>query len=344
MTPYELLRCAGRNQLAFGLLYLVLVRPFYKLTFLASAAACGLLHELAAGPVPLDVLTRKYVAREQDDDAFLQWLDVGRRLHVLALDRRGYRLRGLVARMLARDGYEPLSGLLEEVVALHHRLITEVPTKLRRGESYRLGEHDAAVTARASRMIEPLIFNVLDRVIPAVGPVSLLDVGCGSGTYLRYARSRNPQLTGVGLELSEEVAALARRNLLRWGMQEGLEVAAIDVRAYEPPVGFDLVMLHNNIYYFALDARVPLLRLLRGHLKPGGRLIVTTACEGASVAAQMEGLWATMTAGCGRYPTVEELREQLAAAGFGHVVHRKLVWGERFYAFEGSTSTSLTDG
>jgi 4-hydroxy-2,2'-bipyrrole-5-carbaldehyde O-methyltransferase len=314
----------------------VLVRPFYKLTFLASATACGLLRDLAAGPVPFCELQRRHAVREQDGDAFRQWLDIGRRLGLIALGPDGYRLRGIVPRLLAREAYEPLSGLLEEVVAMHHRLITEVPAKLRKGEPYRLGgDHDATVTARASRMMEPLIFNVLDRAIPAVGPVSLLDVGCGTGTYLRYARSRNPELGGVGLELSEDVAALARGNLRRWGVGESFEVAAIDVRAYRPPRGFDVVMLHNNIYYFAIDARVPLLRSLRGLLNRGGRLIVTTACEGASIPAQMEGLWATMTEGCGRYPTVHELSGQLAAAGFRDVIHRKLVWGESFYAFEG---------
>jgi 4-hydroxy-2,2'-bipyrrole-5-carbaldehyde O-methyltransferase len=336
MTPYELLRCAGPNQVVFGLLYLVLVRPFYRLTFLASAAACGLFRNLAAGPVPFDELRRRHAVREQDIDAFRQWLDIGRRLGLIAIARDGYRLRGIVPRLLAREAYEPLQGLLEEVVALHRRLITEVPGKLGNGQSYRLGtDHDATVTARASRMIEPLIFNVLDRALPVVGPVSLLDVGCGTGTYLRYAKSRNPELTGVGLELDEDVAALARGNLLRWGVQESFEIAAIDVRAYRPPASFDLVMLHNNIYYFAVDARVPLLRSLRGLLSQGGRLIVTTVVEGASVPAQMEGLWATMTEGCGRYPAVDELMGQLKAAGFCQLVHRKLVWGESIYAFEG---------
>jgi hypothetical protein len=69
-------------------------------------------------------------------------------------------------------------------------------------------------------------------------------------------------------------------------------------------------------------------------LKPGGKLLLTTACGGGTIAARMEGLWSSLTEGCGRYPTMAELVEDLRAAGYESAVARRLVPGEVYYSFE----------
>lgn len=96
--------------------------------------------------------------------------------------------------------------------------------------------------------------------------------------------------------------------------------------------------LHNYVYYFPLAERVAMLRHIRGHLKPGGRLLVTTACDGGTITARMEGLWSSYTEGCGRYPAVPELLDQLKTAGYASATARKLVLGEQYYSFEGENS------
>jgi len=37
--------------------------------------------------------------------------------------------------------------------------------------------------------------------------------------------------------------------------------------------------LHDNVYYFPVDARVDLLRRFLGLLKPGGQLLITSGCQ-----------------------------------------------------------------
>jgi len=109
-----------------------------------------------------------------------------------------------------------------------------------------------------------------------------------------------------------------------------------DIRRRAPAAAFDLATLHQNIYYFPAAERPALLRHVRGFLKPGGRLLLTTECLGSSTAAAVLDLWGAMTAGCGRLPEPDELAAQLAAAGFAGVAARSLIPGESFYAFVGT--------
>src|SRR5262249_55665459 len=154
------------------------------------------------------------------------------------------------------------------MVRHHHSFLTEGLRRLRCGARFTLADLDGELVARAARALEPLVQEALDAEIPARGPFALLDVGCGAGDYLRHAAARNPALTGVGLELHPGLAEAARRNVAAWGLAERVRVGMGDIRDLQLGELYDLVTLHNNVYYFPVGARVALLRHLRGSLKP----------------------------------------------------------------------------
>jgi cyclopropane fatty-acyl-phospholipid synthase-like methyltransferase len=184
-------------------------------------------------------------------------------------------------------------------------------------------------------VIEPFVQEAIDDVLTESGPARLLEVGAGTGTHIRYAAGRNPQLTALGLELQPQVAELANRNLRDWGLAGRASVDKGDVRDRTPEAAFDLVTLHNNIYYFAVEERPALLRHLRQFLAPGGRLLLTTGCAGGSPAMQALDIWSANTEGCGRLPQVDEMEGQLREAGFRDVRSRRLMPGESYFAFHG---------
>jgi hypothetical protein len=246
MTLRELARSAGINQVAFAVAYHRLVRPFYKLSFLASAAATGLLGTLRRGEATLDELASRFVRRDEDADAFAQWLEIGRDLGVLGRSPRGYRLRGFFARLLALEAFAPLAAMFREITSMHHKLLMDLPAKLASGEHYRLEDHDAVVTAGSSRMMEPLVQNALDdskngaflgarrglrrRDVPAVrGPPQ-----CATD----WGRGRVPG-RGGGAGCAECRGV---------GGAGSVRIIAADVRTLEERGGYDLVTLHNNIY------------------------------------------------------------------------------------------------
>src|SRR5690606_2208258 len=112
--------------------------------------------------------------------------------------------------------------------------------------------------------------EAIKRYLPLSKPCKLLEIGCGSGIYLRHAAEHNPLLTAVGLELQEDVAQAARKNLDDWGIPNHVVIEVGDVRTTPVDPVFDAATLHNNIYYFAVDERIQILDRIRGFLEPDG--------------------------------------------------------------------------
>lgn len=309
--------------------------PVYRASWLVAAARAGLLARLAAGARSFDQLASELAPDPVTHEALRAWLRVGEKLGEIASTPGGWRLRGTLARRFADPENDALLAISDEIVDLHHMLLLDTLPRLRRGDLFALSDQDGTVIARSSRLIEPVIFEVIDALVPAQGAVRLLEIGCGSGTYIRYAAERNARLEALGLELQPEVAQAARTNLQAWGVGARAHVEAGDVRERAPEPTFDVVTLHNNIYYFPVDERVALFEHLRGFLRPGGRLVVTTGCADGSVGMQLLDLWSAATRGCGRLPAPAELEEQMQRAGFEAVRSWSLIPGESYCAFAG---------
>ena len=224
--------------------------------------------------------------------------------------------------------------MVEEVAGLHHKLIAATLPKLRSGELWSLADQDGELIARSSRVLEAFQAEVIQRTFPARGALRLLEIGCGSGVYLRYAAERNPSLTALGVELQPAVAEMARTNLRNWDLEGRVKVEDGDIRAKTLGELFDIATLYNNIYYFPVEERVALLEHIASFLRPGGFLLLTTCCQGGSLGAEALNLWGAATRGAGRLPAEEELVTQLRQAGYGTVKTKNLLPGDRFMAFQ----------
>lgn len=309
------------------------LKSFYKLTYLAAAGEAGLLHRLATGPATLGALAEFCGANGQGKEALEAWLQMGVRLSLLSLGPRGYALRGL-AKALALPENDAALAMVEEVAGLHHKLIAGTIPKIRSGELWSLDDQDGTLIARSSRVLEGFQAEAIQRTFPSRGALRLLEIGCGSGVYLRYAVARNPSLTAVGVELQPAVAEVARANLRDWGLEGRVQVEEGDIRSKTPGELFDIATLYNNIYYFPVEERVALLQHVASFLKPGGFLLLTTCCQGGSLGTEGLNLWGAATRGAGRLPAEGELVSQLRHAGYRTVKTINLVPGDRFVAFQ----------
>ena len=309
------------------------LKTFYKLSYLAAAGESGLLNRLASDPATFDSLAEFFAVNDRGREALEAWLQMGVRLRLLSLGLRGYALRGL-AKKLARPENDPVLAMVEEVVELHHKLITGTIPKLRAGEMWSLADQNGELIARSSRILETFQAEIIRSTFPASGALRLLEIGCGSGIYLRHSAERNPSLTVLGLELQAAVAQMARANLRGWGLENRVKVETGDIREKAPDKAFDIATLYNNIYYFAVEERVKLLAHIRGFLKPGGFLLLTTLCQGGSLGAEALNLWGAATRGAGRLPAEEEMVRQLHEAGYSDVKTKNLLPGDRFVSFQ----------
>jgi 4-hydroxy-2,2'-bipyrrole-5-carbaldehyde O-methyltransferase len=328
-TLISMLRSGQLNQ---ALALQKTITEFYRACFLAAALNEGLLQRMAPGPASLESL-QQASGSQLPAAKLAAWLEVGVALGELRHDSNGYTLRGRLARRLVQPDADPQRAILQEIVILHHNLLTETPARLRQGRLLELSDSDGELIARSSRLLEPLVCEAVDAAVPAMGPLSLLEVGCGSGIYIRHACRRNPQLTALGLELQPQVAEFARANLAAWGLAERVSIETGDIRGLSPAQPFDLLTLHNNIYYFPRDEWPALLLHLKHLLRPGGRLLLTTSCLGGSAPVMMLNLWGEMTAGCGPLPDPQALAALLRAAGFDRVQVKSLLPGQSFYMF-----------
>ena len=309
------------------------VKSFYRLTYLAALGESGLLNRLAAEPVGLDSLADFCAARGQGKEALEAWLQMGVRLRLLSCGPGGYALRGM-ARTLARPENDPALAMVEEVAGLHHKLIAGTIAKIHDGQLWTLADQDGKLIARSSRILEAFQAEAIQRTFPTRGALRLLEIGCGSGVYLRYAAETNASLTALGIELQPAVAEVARTSLRNWGLQGRVNVETGDIRSKTPGELFDIATLYNNIYYFAVEERVSLLKHIASFLRSGGFLLLTTCCQGGSLGTEALNLWGAATSACGRLPAEDELVKQLRQAGYATVKTTNLIPGDRFIAFQ----------
>jgi SAM-dependent methyltransferase len=308
---------------------------YFRICFLAAAYSSGLVAMLKDGPLELRKIADTMAPDLATHDALRAWLDFGVAAGVLTSSRGRYALRSGLAWHIADPRNDPLVAFIQEIAQMDGPAVLRMPMLLKAGQLFTLADQQGEIVARSSRITEPLIFEAIDALMPASGAFRVLDVGCGSGTYLRHAIARNPDTSALGLELQPDVAAFARQNLVRWGVAERTSVESGDVRARQPAAEFDLVMLNNNIYYFGVQERVGLLKHLGAFLKPGGCILITTACLSRNVFNGILDLWSAGTRGGGRLPTRRELIGQMREAGFAAVRATAMVRASAYFAFTG---------
>lgn len=335
MNPRPLVGLARRRWLRpladFGLV----AAPYLRVAFLGTGLRSGILRALADRPRTAAELGADLGYDPAMAAGLASWLDLGVQLGELRRDGDRYRVKGRRARSLVKPSNDPVAAFYEEYVQLDHRLVVETPERLAAGRPFELGDADAAIVARASRMAEPWLETAITAAVPAKGSVRLLEVGCGTGAHIRTACALNPALTATGLELQEGAAAVARRNVTAWGLADRVEVRVGDVRDVAGDASYDLATLHQNIYYFADAEKAALLRHVAGFLRPGGTLLVTTVVRGGGFGAAALDLWGAMTAGASRMPVTEELEGQLREAGLVDVASTSLGPDGLYRAFTG---------
>jgi 4-hydroxy-2,2'-bipyrrole-5-carbaldehyde O-methyltransferase len=289
--------------------------PFVRLHYLAVAADLGLLEELRRGPATDGELGARLAVGNQP--LLVAFLRLGQALGELRCRAGRWSLRGRRSNALAAPRADTMRAMVQEAVGYDAAVYAGLAAHLRGAPPGNYLRTTGAVIARASRLVEPLLAPLLRSLVAQRHPRRLLDVGCGTGVYLVHAAAASPTLSGLGIDLDAGVVDLARARLAEADLAGRFEVRQAEVRsAGLPAASFDLVLLFQNVYYFAVDERPDLLRRLRGLLAPGGALVLASLFAGRSLAAAHYDLVFRATAGLGPLPRRQELDRQLRDAGF----------------------------
>ena len=111
----------------------------------------------------------------------------------------------------------------------------------------------------------------------AAGRAKLLDIGCGTGGFLREVKRNYPRLAVTGLDLSAPYLAVARRRLLSWSRVALVEGAG-EAMPF-PDAEFDVACCLYLFHELPARVRRAVVGEIRRVLKPGGVLIFVDSLQ-----------------------------------------------------------------
>lgn len=120
----------------------------------------------------------------------------------------------------------------------------------------------------------------------------VLDVGCGTGWFLRTLAARNPQIEFLGIDVSPGMIKVARRKAEEMNLSN-LRFRVADWEGTIGDVGtFDVVSMLNVVHYFEDPGKS--FEKARAIISPGGEVIVLERDTDGSVLTNIWNLIHTM--------------------------------------------------
>jgi SAM-dependent methyltransferase len=299
------------------------LNELYRAGFISTAISEGIYDVLSKGPISIKEIQNN-IGSDLDKDGLKAWLDLG--VAIGELDKRNsdYSIKSAFSKKLLKPDNDTWKAFFQARVEIFYDYIIKTPAFLKQNKKFDFSHSYGELFARSSRTVEPILIDVVDKIIPPNGAYRLLEAGCGSGIYIKRACDRNPDLEATGLELQQTVADFARDNATIWQIEDRVTIQHIDIRQYQTDEKFDIVTFFNLIYYFPENERTDLFRNIGSLLNTGGQLILTTLCQANDPSIQIMNLWSSMTDGCGPLPDPGSVCDQLIDAGFDEVQFEKL--------------------
>lgn len=150
---------------------------------------------------------------------------------------------------------------------------------------------------------------------------TLLDVGGGSGAFLKAVLQKYPKMTAQLLDLPGVIPS-AERNFAQAGLGGRVRLMPGSFRDGPLPKGADAISLVRVLYDHADGTVTDLLAKVFEALPPGGRLIVTEPMSGGDrpdVAGDVYFNFYTMAMGTGCVRSAVRIAEMCEGVGFGDV-------------------------
>jgi 4-hydroxy-2,2'-bipyrrole-5-carbaldehyde O-methyltransferase len=330
MKLTTIIRQIRNGQFTLMLKLIKMSNQFYKASFISTAISQGIYDKFVDGKSSFEMLCKK-IGVTANQEGLFAWLELGVSLGELKRVGNDYEIKGILSKALLEPKNDAYKALVEEIVKHHYSMIVNAPKTLKEQKMFPFDETLGELIARSSRIAEPYIFEAVDENIPLKGEFHLLEVGCGTGVYIKRACEINADLSAVGIDLQKEVADFAQKNIVSWGLENKVNIKHCDVKNFQSNQKFDLITLHQNIYYFPVAERINLFSHLISYLQQGGELLLTTIGQGGGPGFQALNIWCSTSDGYGPLPHPDQLCKQLKDAGFVRVKKKRLIPFESFW-------------
>lgn len=270
------------------------------------------------------------------------WLE---QAYILSLlDKKGSAYRatklGKAVETYRRQGLE---AMYQEFIVHWNWCFAGLPELItKRVSKAHLGsEMEEELISRASLASEMFAWPVLMDKCKREKWHSVLDVGCGEGTYLHNLVETFPEIQAVGIEINPKVALRALSQAAKYHGR--LRIICADALELDANLGkFDVCLLNNNIYYFSVEQRGRLVNNIKQLLNPGGQIAILTALRESDYTARIfrthipQNLMSFFLAchhGFNGLPRAEEIVELLKSAGLEALEVKPLAMQTSYYFF-----------
>lgn len=116
------------------------------------------------------------------------------------------------------------------------------------------------------------VFHYIKKCIFAKKHVDICDFGCGDGIYACQVALANQNVNVIGIDVSPDLIALARKNAEINKVADRVKFVLADAESYSAAGGsFDLILVLNVLHHLELQAAMSSLIQIA---KPGGAFII----------------------------------------------------------------------
>lgn len=267
-------------------------------------------------------------------------LDVGVSVKELTYKKGKYSKKGKRSKAITGVQGDMLAAMIQANITYYSSAYRNAADRIRGAP---LGEdlHNmGGLVARFSKIGEPLIREFMTTIVRGKRPMRVLDVGCGSGIFLKSIYHANRNAIGWGIDIDEEVVEQAKQNIQAWGLRDKFRIICGDMLS--PPDGlegpFDFISLFNLIYYFSPDERSELIGKLYSMLSPDGALAVVMHFQsrGTDPGAANLNMVNCSLKGLTPLPALDDLIVQLKERGFNRITAKRLLPGSTFWGVSAS--------
>ena len=303
-----------------------IVQGFVKSQVLMALVELDVFRRLRAGPQGADVMARALDLSQDRAQALLQagaamGLLKRRRDGRFALARQGAALMGVPGLEAMIRHHRAFYRDLQDPVALLRR---PDRTELSQFWPYVFGargdvpEDVARTYSQLMTDSQALVAEDTLRAVSLKGVTRLLDVGGGTGAFLRAAGRAWPGLQMILFDLPQVVPA-ATDAFGAAGMGDRVRICPGSFREDALPEGADAISLVRVLYDHADSTVQALLEKVHDALPPGGRLIVSEPMGGGDrpdLSGDIYFAFYTMAMQTGRARSADEIAQMCRAAGF----------------------------
>lgn len=291
----------------------------------------GVYGVLERGPCSFEKL---HEAVGGDRETFRALLDAGVALGVATKDGDLYSAGDDILDSVARPNSPGYVGEWVEFLKAFVGPLMRMPEAVRTGKppADHLENFESGDTAESRLMTKAMDAYARSRGVEIArhlsfdGVGSLLDLGCGPGTYSIAIAERHPDLRVTLLDLPGPIAE-ARRLAAERGVTDRVTFVAQPGESYRPSERFDAVLVSNMLHMLGPIKAPGLIRHCYELLNPGGQLIIQAQYLNDD---RVSPRWPTLVSLMQRAVTTEgrnhslgETSEWLRAAGFESVTRTR---------------------